>query len=171
MVQPTPRLKFRQITAQDCDFIYALYSTESFKRFIADKNFQSAGDARKFIVNSLRAMYRTPGLGLMLVELESGSVPIGICGLIKRDSLDEVDLGFGYLPEYEGQGYGSEAAGSFIEFARRALRLPRLVAITTSDNAASINLLRKLGFRFERIHEQLSEQVTLVLYGLAFLQC
>ena len=166
IAQPTHRLTFREITVQDSDFIYALYSTESFKRFIADKNFQSAEDARKFIVNSLSAMYRTPGLGLMLVELKSDSVPIGICGLIKRDSLDEVDLGFGYLPEYEGRGYGAEAAASFIQLARRELGLPRLVAITTSDNVSSINLLAKLGFRFERIHEQLSEQVTLGLYGL-----
>ena len=86
--------------------------------------------------------------------------------MIKRDSLDEVDLGFGYLPEYEGRGYGAEAAASFIQLARRELGLPRLVAITTSDNVSSINLLAKLGFRFERIHEQLSEQVTLGLYGL-----
>jgi len=162
----TARLKFREITEGDSDFIFALYSTDTFKRFIADKNFQSAEDARNFIVNSLSVMYRTPGLGLMLVELKFDSTPIGICGLIKRDSLDEVDLGFGYLPMYEGLGYGSEAAGSFVDFARQELRLPRLVAITTSDNTASINLLAKLDFRFERIHQRLSEQVTLGLYGL-----
>lgn len=162
----TDRLKFREITEADSDFIYSLYSTETFKRFIADKNFQSADDARKFIANSLSVMYRTPGLGLMLVELKSSSAPIGICGLIKRGSLDEVDLGFGYLPRYEGLGYGSEAAASFVDLARRELRLPRLVAITTPDNTSSINLLEKLGFRFERIHEDLSEQVTLGLYGL-----
>ena len=166
MAQSTARLKFREITEQDSDFIFDLYSTETFKRFIADKNFQSAEDARKFIVNSLSVMYRVPGLGLMLVELKSNTTPIGICGLIKRDSLDEVDLGFGYLPMYEGFGYGIEAAGSFVDLARQELCLPRLVAITTSDNTSSINLLGKLGFRFERIHEQLSEQVTLGLYGL-----
>jgi RimJ/RimL family protein N-acetyltransferase len=166
IARSTDRLKFRQITEQDSDFIFDLYSTETFKRFIADKNFQSAEDARKFIVNSLSVMYRVPGLGLMLVELKSNTTPIGICGLIKRDSLDEVDLGFGYLPMYEGFGYGIEAAGSFVDLARQELCLPRLVAITTSDNTSSINLLGKLGFRFERIHEQLSEQVTLGLYGL-----
>ena len=166
IARSTGRLKFRQICEGDSDFIFALYSTETFKRFIADKNFQSAEDAREFIVNSLSAMYLTPGLGLMLVELKSSSAPIGICGLIQRDSLDEVDLGFGYLPEYEGLGYGTEAAGSFVALARRELRLPRLVAITTSDNIFSIKLLGKLGFRFERIHETLSEQVTLGLYAL-----
>ena len=166
IAQSTTRLTFRRITEQDCDFIFDLYSTQTFKRFIADKNFQSAEDARKFIVNSLSVMYRTPGLGLMLVELKSNATPIGICGLIKRDSLDEVDLGFGYLPMYEGLGYGSEAAASFVDLASQQLCLPRLVAITTSDNISSINLLGKLGFRFERIHEQLSEQVTLGLYGL-----
>jgi ribosomal-protein-alanine N-acetyltransferase len=162
----TVRLKFREITEGDSGFIFELYSTETFKRFIADKNFQSAEDARKFIVNSLSVMYRTPGLGLMLVELQSDSTPIGICGLIKRNSLDEVDLGFGYLPVYEGLGYGREAAGSFVEFAQQQLCLQRLVAITTSDNTPSINLLDKLGFRFEQIHEHLTGEVTLGLYGL-----
>lgn len=166
IAQPTARLKFRQITEEDSGFIFDLYSTETFKRFIADKNFQSAEDARKFIASSLSAMYQTPGLGLMLVELKSSSAPIGICGLIKRESLDEVDLGFGYLPAQEGRGYGSEAAASFVDLARDQLQLPRIVAITTSDNSPSINLLGKLGFRFERIHEQLSERVTLGLYGL-----
>lgn len=167
-VTESPRLSFRQITQADSDFIFDLYSTESFKRFIADKNFRTSEDARLFIANSLSVMYRTPGLGLMLVELKSDSTPIGICGLIKRESLDAVDLGFGYLPRYEGLGYGSEAAGSFVYFAKRELDLPRIVAITTSDNASCIKLLDKLGFRFERIHEQVSELITLGLYGLDF---
>lgn len=166
VAEATDRLRFRRITEADAGFVFELYSTDTFKRFIADKNFQSAADARHFIVNSLAVMYATPGLGLMLAELKADGTPIGICGLIKRDSLDEVDLGFGYLPDYAGLGYGQEAAYSFIEFARQTLGLQRLVAITTSDNRASINLLVKLGFRFEKVHEQLAEQLTLDLYGL-----
>ena len=104
----------------------------------------------------------------MLVELKSDSRPIGICGLIKRESLDEVDLGFGYLPAYEGFGYGLEAARSFVDLAKQGLGLPRIVAITTSDNASCISLLKKLSFRFDRVHEELSETISLELYALDF---
>lgn len=162
----TPRLRFRRITEDDAGFIFELYNTDSFKRFIADKNFQAIDDARQFIANSLVKMYQVAGLGLHLVELKSDAVPIGICGLIKRESLEEVDLGFGYLPAYEGLGYGREAAGSFIAVARDDLQLPRIVAITTSDNHACISLLGKLGFEFERVHEVLPQGVTLGLYAL-----
>jgi ribosomal-protein-alanine N-acetyltransferase len=162
----TARLRFRHIAESDAEFIFELYSTESFKRFIADKNFQVAEDARKFIVNSLVGMYQTPGLGLTLVERRVDSSPIGICGLIKRDSLDAVDLGFGLLPASEGLGYGYEAARVFVNFAKRELGLPRIVAITTSDNVSCIKLLDKLDFLFEGVHEVLTEHVTLGLFGL-----
>lgn len=165
---PTQRLRFRRITEADAGFIYALYSTDSFKRFIADKNFRTEEDARQFIAHSLVKMYRTQGMGLMLVELGTNSRPVGICGLIKRESLDEVDLGFGYLPEYERLGYGYEAARSFVALAEKGLGLPRIVAITTSDNAPCIKLLAKLGFQYEQVHEKLSDELTLGLYGLDF---
>lgn len=164
----TPRLRFRPIAEADADFIFELYSTDTFKRFIGDKNFQTPDDARAFIANSIVTMYRTSGLGLHLVELKPDATRIGICGLIKRDSLAEVDLGFGFLPAYEGLGYGGESARSFLGLARDGLRLPRVVAITTSDNTACISLLSKLGFEFERVHEELPRGVTLGLYRLDF---
>jgi RimJ/RimL family protein N-acetyltransferase len=164
----TPRLGFRRITEADADFIFELYGTASFKRFIGDRNFQTLADARAFIANSIVSMYQTNGLGLHLVELKPDATRIGICGLIKRDSLDEVDLGFGYLPAYEGLGYGAESARCFLELAKDGLHLPRVVAITTSDNTPCINLLAKLDFRFERVHEVLPGGVTLGLYGLDF---
>jgi len=164
----TARLRFRRVSERDASFIFELYNTDSFKRFIGDKNFRLVEDARQFIANSLVTMYQTPGLGLHLVELKSNSCPIGICGLIKRESLAEVDLGFGYLPAYEGLGYGLEAARGFVTLARHGLKLPRIVAITTSDNTACIKLLGKLGFQFERLQEELSRGVTLGLYVLHF---
>ena len=164
----TSRLRFRPIAEADADFIFELYGADSFKRFIGDRNFQTPDDARAFIASSIVTMYRTSGLGLHLVELKSDATRIGICGLIKRDSLHEVDLGFGFLPAYEGLGYGCESARSFLELARDGLHLPRVVAITTSDNTACISLLAKLGFAFERVHEELPRGVTLDLYTLDF---
>lgn len=164
----TARLRFRRITEADADFIFELYETESFKRYIGDKNFQTLDDARTFIANSIVTMYQTTGLGLQLVELKPDARRIGICGLIKRESLDEVDLGFGFLPAYESLGYGCESARSFITLAREELALPRVVAITTSDNTTCIKLLARLGFSFERVHEVLPRGVTLGLYVLEF---
>jgi ribosomal-protein-alanine N-acetyltransferase len=164
----TTRLRFRQITAADADFIFELYDKDSFKRYIGDKNFQTLEDARAFIANSVVGMYKSSGLGLHLVELKHDATRIGICGLIKRDSLYDVDLGFGFLPAYEGRGYGCESARGFLSLAREGLKLPRVVAITTSDNTACIGLLAKLGFHFERVHEVLPRGVELGLYVLAF---
>jgi RimJ/RimL family protein N-acetyltransferase len=164
----TSRLRFRPIAAADADFIFELYSTDAFKRFIGDKNFQTLDDARAFIANSIVTMYRTTGLGLHLVELKPDATRIGICGLLKRESLDEVDLGFGFLPAYERLGYGVESACSFLEVARDGLHLSRVVAITTSDNTACISLLAKLGFEFDRVHQELPRGVTLGLYRLDF---
>jgi ribosomal-protein-alanine N-acetyltransferase len=164
----TPRLQFRRITEDDTGFIYELYGTESFRRFIGDKHFQNLEDAREFIASSLVRMYEHTGHGLLLVERREDATPIGICGLIRRDSLEDVDLGFGYLPQYEGGGYGYESAMRMIDLARDELRLPRIVAITTADNHRCIRLLDKLGFRFERIQEVLPHGGTLGLYGLDF---
>ena len=164
----TQRLAFRQITQADAEFIFELYCTDSFKRFIGDKNFQSIEDARQFIANSMLKMYETPGLGLMLVELKPDATPIGICGLIKRPSLDEIDIGFGFLPAYEGLGYGLESSRRFVALARDELHLSRIVAITNSDNYPCISLLAKLGFEFVKVHEALSNEVTLGLYRLSF---
>lgn len=164
----TARLRFRRITEADADFIFELYETDSFKRYIGDKNFETLDDARAFIANSIARMYQNTGLGLHLVELKPDATRIGICGLIKRESLDEVDVGFGFLPAYEGLGYGCESARSFIALASEELELPRVVAITTSDNATCIKLLAKLGFSFERVHEVLPRGGTLGLYVLEF---
>jgi len=164
----TPRLTFRRITEDDAGFIFELYCTESFRRFIGDKHFQTLEDAREFIAGSLVTMYERSGHGLLLVELRDSATPIGICGLIRRDSLADVDLGFGYLPQYEGRGYGYESARRMLALARDELRLPRIVAITTSENHRCIRLLERLEFQFERVHEVLPEGGSLGLYGLNF---
>lgn len=94
-------------------------------------------------------MYARLGFGLYVAELKEGSFPIGICGLVKRDFLDDVDVGFAFLPKYWGQGYAYEAASAVLAYGQEVLGLKRIVAITTSDNHSSARLLEKLGLRFE----------------------
>ena len=96
-------------------------------------------------------MYERLGFGLYAVELKDGGAPIGMCGLIKRDYLDAVDIGFALLPEYWGKGYAYESAAAVMAYATGTLGLKRVVAITSSDNHSSARLLEKLGLRFERM--------------------
>ena len=91
-----------------------------------------------------------PWRKLLRVDRKSDGVALGICGLIKRETLAHVDLGFAFLPEFRGQGYAMEAATAAIAHARDELRLPRLVAIASPDNADSLRLLARLGMRHEK---------------------
>jgi RimJ/RimL family protein N-acetyltransferase len=88
-----------------------------------------------------------------------------MCGLIKRDTLDEVDVGYAYLPAWRRQGYAFEAAQAVLAYAP-ALGLERVVAITSPGNAASNGLLRKLGMRFERFAQLVPEGPGSNLYSI-----
>ena len=118
-------------------------------RFIGNRGVRSLDDARAYILKGPVEMYSRLGFGLYLVELKAEGVPAGICGLIKRDSLEDVDIGFAFLPEYWGRGYAFESANAVMEYGRNALGLKRIAAITSADNESSVRLLEKLGFRFE----------------------
>jgi RimJ/RimL family protein N-acetyltransferase len=107
--------------------------------------------ARDYILQSLIALYERLGFGLYLTELKGGGVPIGICGLIKRDSLEDVDIGFAFLPKFRRQGYAYESALAVMAYGKRTFGLKRLVAITSPDNYGSARVLEKLGFKFERM--------------------
>ncbi len=147
----TDRLTLRHLTPDDAEFIFALLNDPAFLRFIGDKGVRTLEDARKYITNGPMKMYARLGFGLYLVELKDGGIPIGLCGLIKRDGLDDVDIGFAFLPEYRTKGYAYEAASATMAYGKDALRLKRIVAITSPDNEASGKLLERLGLRFERI--------------------
>jgi RimJ/RimL family protein N-acetyltransferase len=94
-------------------------------------------------------MYQELGFGLYLVETNQDAHPIGICGLVQRDFLQDVDLGFAFLPRYRGSGFAFEAAHAVIEFATQQMGVDRVVAIVSESNENSIKLLKKLGFRDE----------------------
>lgn len=96
-------------------------------------------------------IYNRLGFGLYLTELKEDGVPIGICGLIKRDSLEDVDIGFAFLPKFWAKGYAYEAASAVMAYGKNVLGFKRIVAITSPDNDASGRLLEKLGMRFERM--------------------
>jgi RimJ/RimL family protein N-acetyltransferase len=150
-VLETKRLSLRWLETNDADFILQLVNEPSWLRFIGDKGIRTVEDARNYIEEGPVAMYRRLGFGLYLVELRESGEPIGICGLIKRDALEDVDLGFAFLPAFWGKGYAFESAAAVMDYGRRTFKLSRLLAITSQDNEVSARLLEKLGFHFERL--------------------
>ena len=161
----TERLVLRRLAIDDAEFIVELLNQPSFLRYIGDKEVRNNADAVRYIQDGPLASYERFGFGLYLVELKETGVPMGICGLLKRDSLPDVDVGFAFLPSYWSQGYAFEAAAAVMTYGRDVLGLRRIVAITSPDNEGSIRLLEKLGLRFERLIKLSADQSEVRLFG------
>jgi ribosomal-protein-alanine N-acetyltransferase len=146
----TERLVIDELTCDDAGFLVVLLNEPSFLRFIGDRGVRDEAGAQRYLADGPFASYRRHGFGLWAVRLRADRRPIGICGLLKRDTLDDVDIGFAFLPEYWGAGYAQEAAARVLAHAREDLKLPRVVAITSPGNERSAKLLEKLGLRFQR---------------------
>jgi RimJ/RimL family protein N-acetyltransferase len=150
LVIQTERLNLRWLENADADFILDLLNQPSWLEYIGDRGVRNLDDARDYINNGPLAMIAQHGFGLYLVELGSSGKAIGLCGLLKRESLDDPDIGFAFLPEYCGQGYAGEAAQACVAYARDEIGLKRLVAITLPNNRNSIRLLTSLGMDYEK---------------------
>jgi RimJ/RimL family protein N-acetyltransferase len=164
-VLETERLIIRRLTVDDSEFILELLNEPSWVRFIGDKGVRTLDAARDYILQSLVAMYERLGFGLYLTELKAEGIPIGICGLIKRDSLEDVDIGFAFLPKFRGKGYAYESASAVMAYGKESFGLHRLVAITSPDNYDSAKLLEKLGFNFERMVTLSGESAEVSLFA------
>ncbi|MFI8687064.1 GNAT family N-acetyltransferase [Rossellomorea sp. NPDC077527] len=164
-VAETQRLILRWVELTDAAFIVTLLNEPGWLQYIGDKGIQTMEDARDYIINGPRAMYEREGFGLFLVERKEGGIPIGLCGLIKRAGLEDVDIGFAFLSEYQSQGYAFEAACATLEYAKE-LGIKRLIAITTKDNEPSSTLLEKLSMRLEGYVTLPNDSEELKKYGL-----
>jgi RimJ/RimL family protein N-acetyltransferase len=148
----TERLILRRLSPEtDAEFILELVNDPSFIRFIGDKGVRTLDEARNYILNGPVASYEKFGFGLYAVELKEQRIPIGMCGVLKRDTLPHPDIGFAFLPAYWNQGYAFESAAAVMRYAREVLRLNQVLAITTPENEASAKLLDKIGLRFEKL--------------------
>jgi ribosomal-protein-alanine N-acetyltransferase len=148
----TPRTVLRELTLSDAAFILELLNEPAYHRYIGDRGVRDVAGAEKYLREGPMTSYAKNGYGLWLVALKDGT-PIGMCGPIRRDTLEHPDLGFALLARFGGQGYAHEAASAVLAHARSALKLGTLLAITAPENPPSIKLLGKLGFRFERMIE------------------
>lgn len=147
----TARLTIRTVEADDAPFYLELVNDPDFLAHIGDRGIRTLDAAREHIHKGPVCMQAALGHAIWLVALKDSGAAIGMCGLIKRDTLPEVDLGYAFLPAWRGRGYALEAARGTLAYARDALGLARMLAITSLDNTASGALLEKLGLRFDKI--------------------
>jgi RimJ/RimL family protein N-acetyltransferase len=157
IVAETDRLVLRRLTVEDAPFILELLNDPDWLRFIGDKGVRTLEDAQNYILTGPIESYARRGFGLFLVERKADATSIGLCGLLKRDVLEDVDVGYAFLPGYRGKGYAVEAAAAALRFGKETVGLTRVAAITNPGNARSIRVLEKLGLAFEKM-VRLSEE-------------
>lgn len=145
----TERLLLRHFSTDDAAFILELVNEPAFLQYIGDKQVSSLEDARHYLTSGPIDSYRRHGFGLYTAELKDGAIPSGMCGLLKRDTLPDPDIGFAFLQRYWSRGYATEAAISVLRYGRSDLSLKRIVAIVDPCNNSSIGLLTKIGMQLE----------------------
>ena len=164
----TKRLILQQVSIDDAEFILALLNEPSFIRYIGDRGVRTLDDARAYILNRLVASYEKFGFGMYLVILKETGTSAGLCGLVQRDGLDDVDIGYAFLPGYWSKGYATEAALGVKKYAKNVIGLKRIVGITNPDNDGSIRVLEKLGLKFEKMIKLSEDDIELKLYAINF---
>jgi [ribosomal protein S5]-alanine N-acetyltransferase len=146
----TERLVLREFTLDDTSFIIELLNSPGWIKYIGDRNIKTKENALAYLQNGPLKSYQDNGFGLSMVEIKDDNTAIGMCGIIKRETLNNPDIGFAFLPAYNGKGYALEMASATLDFAKKTLGMPVISAITLPGNANSIRLLEKLGFRYSQ---------------------
>jgi len=163
-VLETERLFLRKFTTDDATFMLGLLNEPSFLANIGDKGVKTVDEAVSYIQTGPMTSYQRFGFGIYLVELKESGAAIGLCGLIKRDELPDIDVGFAFLPAYWSKGYAFEAASAVVDFGKREFGIQRIVAIARPDNSGSIRVLEKLGLRFDRLVDVFDDGSELSLF-------
>ena len=164
----TQRLSLHELSADcsdDVAFILRLLNEPSFLKNIGDRGVHSLEDTYNYLRIGPMASYRANGFGLYRVQVKASGATAGMCGLVKRATLQDVDLGYALLPEFCGQGYAVEAATAVLADARARLRIDRIVAITDPRNQASVRVLEKLGFSYEKMVQLTPDAIELKLFA------
>ena len=165
IITETNRLIISKISIEDAPFFLKLVNTPHWIKYIGDRNLKTIQDAENYLTNGILKSYKEFGFGFYLLQNKSDSEPIGICGLVKRDPLDEVDFGFALLPEFEAQGFGFEASIAILKIAEDIFKIKKILAITLPINSNSIKLLDKLGFNYEKRVKLYEDDEELLLFA------
>lgn len=164
-VLETARLRLRKMTLDDAPFILELVNDAGFLEHIGDRGVRTLDDARDYLLQGPIDSYARHGHGLYLVYPIDGGGPAGMCGLLFREAWQETDVGYAFLPRFRGRGYAYESAAAVLDYGRRVLGKPRIIAIVSPRNAASIALLEKLGLRFEKRARLSAEADEVLVYA------
>ena len=166
----TERLRLRKLTLDDAGLMFAVWNDSEFVRNVGDRGIRTLQEARDAMKKGALRLYEKYGYGPYRISLGDSDTPIGICGLFRRDGLEDPDIGYATLPDFCGRGYAYEAAIAVAEYAEAELGLERLIAIISPANTASIGLIRKLGFEFERMHTMPGDDDEICVYGKSLIK-
>jgi RimJ/RimL family protein N-acetyltransferase len=160
----TKNFILREVVESDTDFILELINQPAWKKYISDHSIETPDQAREYIKTKFTAMYKDLGFGLWAVESISEKMPVGLCGLLKRESLEHIDLGFAFLPRYWGKGFAYETSVLCLQYAFEHLSAPKVYAITVPSNDRSVRLLECLGFSYKENYSHPGSSEVLSLY-------
>jgi len=163
----TDRLRLRAVTIDDAELMLAVWNDPAFIHNVTDRGIRTLDQAREAIESGAQKLFDDYGYGPYCMSLKSDGSMIGICGLFRRENLDDPDIGFAVLPAYCGRGYAGEAAEAVVAYARNDLGLGVLTAIVSPTNVSSIGLIEKLGLKFERMVTMPGEDEAICLYSMA----
>lgn len=165
----TNRLIISKVTLKDAPFFVDLMNTPSWLKYIGDRNIKSVEDAKNHLKKGILKSYKESGYGFYKVTKKSEpEKAIGIVGLVKRKELEYTDIGFAFLPNYEGKGYGYESSVAIMDMAKNKFKLNKVLAITNPDNKSSIHLLEKLGLSFQKRIKPFADNEELLLFAKTF---
>jgi len=162
----TERLTLRHFTLDDAAVVLELLNEPLFKEFVGDKGVRTLDDARSYLQKGPLESYVSNGYGVYLTLDTVAKMPVGMCGLFKRDNLEHPDIGFAFFANSCGQGFAVESAGAVIDYSRKTLALPMVCAVANRDNFRSTSLLEKLGFLYKHLYRMPDSDVDLDYYEL-----
>ena len=162
----TSRLSLHEFKVADAAFLLNIMNQPAYHQYIGDRGLRSISDAEKYIREIFESAYEKRGFGFWIVKLKETKAPVGFAGLAVRDELEQPDVGYAIQQEHAGNGYAEEATRGVLEYIRNFLNLPLICAITSPDNKASINVLIKCGFHFERCAPVFEDNEELNIYKL-----
>ena len=162
----TERLSLRRLTLDDAELMLAIWNDPAFIRFVGDRGIRTLDVARLALEEGALKLYSDYGYGPFRVALIADDTPIGVCGLFRREGLDEPDIGFSILPQHWRKGYAYEAASAVVQHAKTDIQLERLTAVVSTENAASVALIEKLGLQFERMQRLPGDNDDVAVYGM-----
>jgi [ribosomal protein S5]-alanine N-acetyltransferase len=168
IILETERLILREFVLADAPFMISLLNSPTWLQYIGERNVRTIAEAEAYLLNGSIKSYAENGFGFYAVVEKASQQTIGLCGLTQRANLPTPDIGFAFLPDLIGKGFGFEAALATLDFAKNVLKLNKIIAIVQPDNEKSIRLLKKIGMQAKGIIPAQPDDVELMLFEISF---